>query len=148
VDSRGYAVPGTANGKCGSCTAQQQGVFTGSVINVVTRQPVRWEFTIYTNLGQVVTHGSGKVEEDDLKLLEKVEHPSKDPNLTDYVQRIVWTGRTDEGNIVGSSAYVLRAVFHYDKNFKTGGRSSTGTRVTKFGFLRTCCDAHNSKWYY
>ncbi len=148
VDAKGYPVPGTESWKCEKCTAQQEGVFTGSIITVITKQPVRYDFTIYTNLGQVVSHGEGKVAESDLKLLDKVEDPNKDPNQTKYVQRIVWTGRTDAGNFVGSGAYVLKAVFHYDLNLKTGGRPSVGTQITKFGFLRNCCNAFNSKWYY
>jgi hypothetical protein len=148
VDSKGYALPGADNGKCGNCTPLQNDVFTGSVIYVVTKQPVNYDFTIYTNLGQVVTRGKGRVEESDLSLLDKKENATGDPNQTEYVQRIVWTGQTQDGQPVGTGAYVLKAVFQYERNFRTGAKPSTSTKITKFGFLRTCCDAFNRKWYH
>ncbi len=147
VDSKGYPIPGDGNGKCGSCSPLQGDLFTGSVINIVTKQPVTYEFTIYSNLGQLVTHGSGAVEEADLRLLEKQEDANKDPNQTQYVQRIIWTGQTESGQRVGTGAYVLRAVFRYGKNFKTGARASSTTKYTKFGFLRTCCQSNNTGWF-
>lgn len=149
VDSKGYPVPGDArDGKCPDCAAQDNGVFTGSVINILTKQPVRYDFTIYTNLGQVVVHGSGVVAESDLPLLDKVESTSRDPSQTQYRQRIVWTGRTDNGIVAGTGVYVLKAVFNYDRNLKTGARASSETKITRFGFMRECCQAFNDKWYY
>nr|MDQ3002954.1 hypothetical protein [Fibrobacterota bacterium] len=118
------------------------------VIYVVTKQPVNYDFTIFTNLGQVVTRGSGRVEEADLSLLDKKDNASGDPNQNEYVQRIIWTGQTEKGQPVGSGAYVLKAVFRYGSNFKTGAKPSSSTKITKFGFLRTCCESQNRKWYY
>ncbi len=148
VDAKGAAMPGTQNGHCGTCNPLQGSVFSGSLIVIVTKQPVDYDFIIYSNLGQVVTRGSGKVEEADLRLLDKVEGADQDPNQPEYVQRIVWTGRTENGQVAGTGAYVLKASFHYEKNFKTGARSSNGIKITKFGFMRNCCDALNDKWYY
>lgn len=149
VDSKGYAVPGdTKDGKCPDCAAQSDGLFAGSVIHILTKQPVHYDLTIYTNLGQVVVHGAGTIAEDDLGLLDKVENAAHDPSQTQYVQRIVWTGRTDDGGLAATGAYVLKAVFHYDRNLKTGARASSETKITKFGFLRECCQAFNDKWYY
>jgi hypothetical protein len=148
VDARGAAIPGNSDGHCGTCNPMQGDVFTGSVIVVVTKQPVNYDFTIYSNLGQPVSRGSGRIEEADLRLLDRNESESKDPNQTEYVQRIVWTGRTDNGQTAGTGAYVLKAVFHYPKNFKTGAGASTGIKITRFGFLRNCCNAYNDKWYY
>ncbi len=107
-----------------------------------------YDFTNYTNLGQVVTRGKGRVEESDLSLLDKKANATGDPNQTEYVQRIIWTGQTEKGQAVGTGAYVLKAVFQYDRNFKTGAKPSTSTKITKFGFLRTCCESFNRKWYY
>ena len=145
VDSRGYAMPGV---NCPTCGAQDNGNFAGSVIHVLTKQPVHYDFVIYTNLGQVVVHGSGEIGEEDLKLLDKIENETHDPSQTQYVQRIVWTGRTDDGNMAGTGAYVLKANFHYDRNLKTGAHASAETKITRFGFLRACCKAFNDKWYY
>jgi hypothetical protein len=147
VDSKGYPVPGEENGKCGNCSPLQGEVFSGSVIHVVTKQPVSYDFSIFSNLGELVARGSGAVEEADLRLLDKVEDPGKDPNQTEYVQRIVWTGQTQAGGMAATGAYVLRAVFRYERNFKTGARPSTATKVTKFGFLRACCVSESKKWY-
>jgi von Willebrand factor type A domain-containing protein len=148
VDSKGAALPGDKSGHCGACNPLQGGVLDGSVIVVVTKQPVDWDFIIYSNLGQVVSRGSGSILEEDLPLLDKNEDAGGDPNQTQYVQRIVWNGRTENGQTAGTGAYVLKAVFRYGKNFKTGARASTGTKITKFGFLRECCNAYNDKWYY
>lgn len=147
VDGKGYALPGSGGGKCGSCTAKQGELFSGSVIVIVTKYPVTYEFSIYSNLGQLVARAGGKVEEDDLKLLDKKEDPSHDPNLTEYTQRIVWTGRTLNGQMAGTGAYILKATFRYDRSFKTGGRPSVTSKHTKFGFLRDCCQALNARWY-
>ncbi|MEO7427537.1 MAG: vWA domain-containing protein [Fibrobacteria bacterium] len=147
VDAKGYPIPGTDAGKCGACSPLQDGVFTGSLIFIVTKQPVDYEFTIYTNLGQVVTHGSGSVSDADLRLLDKTEAPDKDPNQTEYVQRIVWTGYTENGQSAATGVYVLRAAFHYDRNLKTGARAASVTKYTKFGFLRTCCQGFNKRWF-
>jgi hypothetical protein len=149
VDSKGYPVPGDPrDGKCPDCSVQENGLFSGSVINIHTKQPVRYDFTIYTNMGQVVVHGSGSVSESDLQLLDKIESDSHDPSQTQYKQRIVWTGRTDDGMVAGTGVYVLKAVFNYDRNLKTGARASSETKLTKFGFMRECCQAYNDKWYY
>jgi hypothetical protein len=149
VDSKGYPVPGDAGaGKCPSCAAQDNGNFAGSVIHILTKQPVHYDFTIFSNLGQVVVHGSGDVAEADLSLLDKIESESHDPSQTQFVQRIVWTGRTDKGVMAGTGAYVLKAVFHYERNLKTGAHASAETKITRFGFMRACCQAYNDKWYY
>ncbi|HKP97348.1 MAG TPA: vWA domain-containing protein [Fibrobacteria bacterium] len=147
VDSRGYPIPGNEKGKCGSCSPLQGDVFTGSVIYVVTKQPVAYDFSIFSNLGVLVARGSGTVEEGDLRLLDKIEDPGKDPNQTRYVQRIVWTGQSETSGVVGTGAYVLKAVFHYDRNFRTGAKASTATRITRFGFLRACCATGSNGWW-
>jgi hypothetical protein len=149
VDEMGHALPGSGNGKCERCNPLQDGVFTGSVIHVLTKHPVTYEFTIYTNLGELVARGSGKVEEGDLPLLERIEDAGKDPNQAQYDQRIVWTGRTESGQLAGTGAYVLKAVFKYEKNSRTGARASSVTKFTRFGFLRTCCEDYNGlKWWF
>jgi hypothetical protein len=149
VDSRGYPIPGDSrDGKCPECEVQAGDGFQGSVIVVETKQPVHYEFSIFTNLGQPVVHRTGFIREEDLKLLDKSEDASGDPNQTRYTQRIVWTGRTDEGGLAGTGAYVLKAVFRYDRNLKTGARAASETRITRFGFVRQCCQAYNDKWYY
>ncbi len=147
VDAKGYPIPGNENGKCESCTPKQGDAFVGSVIVVVTKYPVIYEFVIFSNFGVVVSRASGKIEEKDLVLLDKKVDPSHDPNLNEYSQRIVWTGRTLTGQIAGTGAYVLKATFRYEQSFKTGGRPSLQTKYLKLGFLRNCCGAPNAPWY-
>jgi hypothetical protein len=146
VDGNGYPLPGSIDGKCGSCISKEGDIFAGSVIVVVTKFPVNYDFSIYSNLGQLVARSGGKIDEEDLRLLEKREDPSRDPNLTQYTQRIVWTGRTFDGQMAGTGAYVLKATFKYEQSFKTGARPSMSTKFTKFGFLRNCCNVENSRW--
>jgi len=147
VDAKGYALPGHENGKCENCNPKDGELFTGSVIYVLTKSPVNYDFAIFSNLGQLVAKASGKIEEADLPLLDRTEDPSHDPNLTEYTQRIVWTGRTTNGQMAGTGAYVLKATFRYDRSFKTGARPSTSTKYTKFGFLRQCCQELNARWF-
>jgi hypothetical protein len=148
VDSKGYAIPGRSeDGKCESCTAKEGDLFLGSVIVLVTKYPVAYTFSIYTNHGQLVSKATGKIIEEDLKLLDKKEDPTRNPNLTEYTQRIVWTGRTLNKQMAGTGAYVLKATFRYEQSFKTGARPSFSTKFTKFGFLRNCCDAQNARWF-
>jgi hypothetical protein len=149
VDSKGYPIPGNSDGKCGGCDPGEEGRFGGSVIHVVTRQPVAYELSIYTNLGELVTHATGKVAEEDLRLLErKMPAGTADPNQAEYVQRIIWTGVAGNGQVVGTGAYVLKAVFKYEKSFKTGAKATTNTRISRFGFMRKCCATVNDRWYY
>jgi hypothetical protein len=150
VDAVGSAMPGGADkGKCPGCVVSSNNgsLMGGSIIYVVTKQPVNYELSIYTNLGQFVARSRGSVEEKDLPLLQKIEDPSRDPNKTDYVQRIVWTGQTDNGMMAGTGAYVLKAVFRFEKSFKTGATASTEQKIRKFGFMRTCCRSY-VKWYH
>lgn len=146
VDSKGFPLPGKIDGKCETCNPGQSGNFGGAVINVITKQPVNYEFSIYTNLGVLVTRGEGKVTEADLPLLDKVDASVKDPNEIQHIQRIVWTGYSRDGQPVGSGAYVLKAVFKYEKSFKTGAKATLNTRINRFGFMRNCC-ATVVDWY-
>lgn len=148
VDSRGYPMPGSLDGKCGSCDAGRNGNFGGAVINVLTKQPVTWEFAIYTNLGELVSRASGKITEADFALLDKIEPVgNKDPNEVQKVQRIIWTGYSKEGQAVGTGVYVVKATFKYEKSFKTGAKAAVNTRINRFGFMRTCCQTWNTRWY-
>ena len=148
VDSRGHPLQGDTEGKCGSCDAGRDGDFSGSVIHVVTKSPVAYEFSIFTNLGELVTRATGRITEEDLPLLETIDpaNGTKDPNETRYVQRIVWTGYSKRGQAVGTGAYVLKAVFKYEKSFKTGAKAAVNTRISRFGFVRSCCQSV-VKWY-
>ena len=148
VDSRGHPLPGDVDGKCGNCDAGQEGSFAGAVIHVITKSPVTYEFAIFTNLGELVTRATGRITEEDFPLLEKLDPPdgSKDPNETRHVQRIVWTGYSKRGQAVGTGAYVLKAVFKYEKSFKTGAKAAVNTRISRFGFLRSCCRTW-VEWY-
>jgi hypothetical protein len=149
VDSKGHPIQGSSDGKCGGCDPGEEGRFGGSVIHVITKQPVTYELSVYTNLGEPVTRTEGKVTEEDLRLLErKMPAGSNDPNDAEYVQRIVWTGIASNGQVVGTGAYVLKAVFKYDKSFRTGAKAATNTRITRFGFIRKCCATVNDRWYY
>ena len=147
VDAKGSAMPGNGDGKCENCSPTQNGLFTGSVINIVTKYPVHYEFMIYSKMGEFVAKGGGKISENDLKLLMKKEAPSRDPNLTEYSQRIVWTGRTTSGQLAGTGVYVLKATFHYEESFKTGAHASSSVQITRFGFLRSCCASSSSGWF-
>jgi hypothetical protein len=139
VDSLGRAIPGEANGKCGGCNPGAEGSFTGSVIGVETRQPVNYVLTIYSNLGELVASTKGKVEEADLPVLARKP-------TGEYVQRIVWNGRTTDGQMAGTGAYVLKAEFHFEKSFRTGAPPSNATRLTRFGYLRSCCGSSRWQW--
>lgn len=148
VDSRGYPMPGSQDGKCGTCEAGRDGSFGGSVINVLTKQPVTWEFSIFTNMGELVARATGRITEADFALLDRIDPPgNQDPNEVQKIQRIVWTGYSKDGQAVGTGVYVLKAVFKYEKSFKTGAKAAVNTRINRFGFMRTCCSTWNTRWY-
>lgn len=140
VDSTGHALPGRDNGKCENCNPGQEGAFSGSVINVQAHEPVTYVLTIFSNLGDLVARARGKIEEADLRYLSK-------NSAGEYVQRIVWTGKTQDGRMAATGAYVLKADFHFDKSFRTGGDPSSSTKLTRFGFLRSCCATVDRYWY-
>lgn len=139
VDSVGAALQGNSGGKCGSCFAGDEGQFHGSVIHMQVPGPVRYEFTLFSNLGVFVNRFSGTIEEGDLRFLSRITEGEGDQRRTFYLQRVVWNGLTANGEVAGTGAYLLRSVFRFDRNANTGAKATQETQIKRFGFLRKCC---------
>ncbi len=139
VDSVGAALQGNAGGKCGNCSVGEDGQFFGSVIHMRVPGPVRYDFTIFSNLGVFVNRFSGSIDESDLRFLSRITEGEGDQRRTLYMQRVVWNGVTSKGEVAGTGAYILRSDFRFDRNATTGAKATQETQIKRFGFLRKCC---------
>jgi len=127
----GNPMSGEVDGKCGSCFAGQNGVFVGSVIHLEVPGPTDYDFKLFSNLGEFVAQGKGKITENDLSLLEQTQGGSK------YHARIVWTGKTQNGNKASIGVYVLVVNLSISKDLKTGAPATHQLKRVLFGFLRS-----------
>jgi hypothetical protein len=92
--------------------------------------PLEYKFQIFTNLGEFVASGSGRITPNDLALLEQVDGGSK------YRYRAVWTGKTDKGQRAATGAYLLMAQLKVAQDPKTGAPPYNQTRRVLFGNIR------------
>jgi hypothetical protein len=129
VDRTGAALPGNANGKCGTCVAGNGKTFAGPIINLDVPGPVRYEFKIFSTLGEFLIGGSGAVEPADLPLLEVL------PGGSRYRMRIIWTGHCEKGGKAGTGAYILKSSI---RNAGAPGAAPAPpqNRILVFGFER------------
>jgi von Willebrand factor type A domain len=148
IDSTGAPLQGNTEGKCGSCQVGSRDRLNGSVFNAVVPGPVRYEFTIFSNLGVFVNRFSGTIEERDLRFLARKIEGTGDNRRVFYEQRFVWNGLTASGDVANTGAYVLRADFRFDRNAQTGAKASTDTQFKRFGFLRNCCRTQDHNYEY
>ncbi|MDB5048790.1 MAG: fibro-slime family protein [Fibrobacteres bacterium] len=133
VGKDGAPLPGSGIGKCGGCQADRNGTFVGPIFNMETPGPMAYAFKIFSNLGEFVAEGTGRIEADDLPRLGKTGGIAG----VKYQARVVWTGRTADGGKAGTGAYILTAVLRTDTDLKTGAQPKTETRKTVFGLLRS-----------
>jgi len=120
-----------ADGKVPGGLVGAEGHFVGTVIYMEVPGAVAYNLKIFSNLGEFVADGTGKITVDDLPFLTPIH------NGTAYLARIVWTGRTALGDKAGTGAYVLVATVKTEKNFKTGAPPATQTNRIRFGLLRS-----------
>lgn len=148
IDSTGAPLQGNSEGKCGSCRVGSSDRLNGSVFYAVVPGPVRYEFVIFNNLGVFVNRFSGTIEEKDLRFLARKIEGTGENRQTFYEQRFVWNGLTSQGIVANTGAYVLKAVFRFERNAQTGAKASTDTQYKRFGFLRNCCRAQDHDYPY
>jgi fibro-slime domain-containing protein len=133
VDSRGAPLPGNpGDGRCAGCPAMEGNTFAGPVFHIVTAGPMEYTFRIFTNTGEFVATGQGRIGEADLPLLQK----RNDASGVRYIARVVWTGQTEKGGRAGTGAYVLVATLQSPKDLKTGAGPRSQNRKIRFGMLR------------
>jgi hypothetical protein len=130
VDKNGAALPGNANGKCGSCVAGNGKTFVGPIINLDIPGPVDYEFKIFSTLGEFLIGGNGKVEASDIPLLA----PAADGMR--YRLRVIWTGRYGKQGFAGTGAYILKSVIRDSGNPKTAAQAPFQKKLIVFGFAR------------
>lgn len=136
VDKGGNPLPGKGEGKCESCPVAGPDGFVGPVINLTVTGIAEYRFKIYSTLGEFVCELTGKVEESDLPLLQmKVVNDAAGGHV-EYLQRIVWTGRSRNGERVGTGAYILNAEIRYPADPAMNRGASTRSFLKKFGYLR------------
>lgn len=132
VDKSGNPLPGSGNGKCGTCPVEGPEGFVGPIINLTLAGQAEYRLKIYSTLGEFVCELEGKVEPSDLPLLQiKVigDHVG-------YIQRIVWTGRSRNGERVATGAYILNAELRYLADPARGLAPATRTYLRTFGHMR------------
>ncbi|MDB5102726.1 MAG: hypothetical protein JWP91_415 [Fibrobacteres bacterium] len=130
-DKSGMSLPGnTQDGKFPGVQVGTEGHFIGTVIYVEIPGPIEFNFRIFSNAGEFVADGKGRITESDLPSLTPIH------NGTAYLARIVWTGRTSKGGKAGTGAYVLISTVKTEKNFKTGAPPASETNKIRFGVLR------------
>jgi von Willebrand factor type A domain len=139
LDSTGTALQGNSGGKCGSCRIKLDESTMGSLFHIVVPGPVQYELTVFSNLGAFVNRFSGEIEEKDLRFLSRRTEGEGENRKTFYEQTLLWNGLTASGQLANTGAYVLRAVFRFDRNLATGAKATTETQFKRFGFMRTCC---------
>jgi fibro-slime domain-containing protein len=132
VGRDGAALPGNGIGKCSGCAAGRNGGFSGPVFHLRIPAPTAYGFRIFSNLGILVAEGNGRIEAEDLPLLDKETGPAG----LKYRARIVWTGRTPSGGKAGTGAYILLATLRSDGDADTGAPPATETRKIVFGLIR------------
>jgi hypothetical protein len=134
MDKGGVALPGSpADGKCvGSCFTGDAGRFVGPVFHIVTPGPVTYEFSIFTNAGELVSKGRGHLSAQDLALMDH----KNDATGLKYVARVVWTGHAEGGRKAGTGAYILQATLTTDKDDRTGAPPAASRKRVVFGLLR------------
>jgi len=130
VDRTGAALPGNANGKCGTCVAGNGKTFVGPIINLDIPGPVDYEFKIFSNLGEYLVGGSGKVEAADIPLLASAADGMR------YRLRIIWTGRCQNQERAGTGAYILKTTIRNSENPKTAAQSPLQKKLIVFGYER------------
>ncbi|GEM_PF-5923307 len=128
----GVALPGNGIGKCAGCKVGVNGAFAGPVFHLQIPGPTAYTFRIFSNLGVLVAEGRGRIEAEDLDLLDKASSAAG----LKYRARVVWTGRTEAGGKAGTGAYILTALLRSDKELKTGALGKTESRKIVFGLLR------------
>jgi fibro-slime domain-containing protein len=119
-------------GRCDGCEAVRDGIFAGPVFHLQVPGPSSYAFRIFTNAGEFVASGRGRIEAGDLALLEK----GGGPGGVRYRVRIVWNGRSAAGAVAGTGAFVLLAEARGDRDARTGAPETARTWKIRFGSLR------------
>jgi hypothetical protein len=106
--------------------------FLGPVFHILTPGPVEYALRIFTNTGEFVAEGQGRIGEADLPLLAR----KGDAGGTRYLARIVWSGLSQRGVLAGTGAYVLVATLNAPRDLKTGAPAHSQVSRIRFGMLR------------
>jgi hypothetical protein len=136
VDKDGIPLPGMTDGKCSTCDIGEEGRFIGPVIHVAVTGPVEYSMKIYGNFGEFVCALNGRVSESDLPLLESKTVKTPAGDRVQYLQRIVWSGRSHDGQRAGTGAYILSADLHYPADPGKNTPASSDSFYRKFGHVR------------
>lgn len=136
VDRAGLPLPGMTEGKCSSCNVGEPGRFIGPVIHMVVTGPVEYSLKIFNTIGEFVCEVNGRVSESDLPLLESKAVPTQAGNRIQFIQRIVWNSRSQDGQRVGTGAYILHARLRYPVDAARNVAASSETFLRTFGHVR------------
>lgn len=136
VDKHGIPLPGFTEGKCATCNIGEEGRFIGPVIHLAVTGPVEYSMKIFNTFGEFVGDMNGRVSPSDLPLLESRTVPTGGGFSTRYLQRIVWTGRSNDGQLAGTGAYILDADLRYPADPARNAPAASESFYRKFGHVR------------
>jgi fibro-slime domain-containing protein len=133
ISQDGSPLPGTGKDRCISCPSQQNGIFVGPMFNIVTPGPMAYDFKVFTTTGIFVVQATGRIDIRDLLSLKR----SNGPKGLLYQARIVWTGRAESGEKVGTGTYILTSILKTDRDPKNGAQPAVVSKKLIFGLLRS-----------
>ena len=93
----------------------------------------QYTFRIFTNLGVPVAEGSGEIDQEQLSRLSSASQEGES-NL--YALNIVWNGKTASHAPAAAGAYIIRAIFHFPKDERTGAKPAEELKTRLFGYAR------------
>lgn len=136
VDKAGLPLPGSTEGKCSTCDIGREGRFIGPVIHLAVTGPVEYSMKVFGTFGEFVCDIKGRVSESDLPSLESASVRTGAGDRVRYLQRIVWNGRSNDGQRAGTGAYILNADLRYPADPAKNTAASSESFFRKFGHVR------------
>jgi hypothetical protein len=136
IDRNGRPLTGEGPGKCPGCFVGENGQFIGPIIHLTVTGVVDYTFRVFTTLGEYVCKMEGAITAADLPRLETSVRPGPNGDRTEYEQRIIWTGRGQDGQKAGMGAYILMAELRYPADPTKGTRAKTEMSTKRFGHVR------------
>jgi hypothetical protein len=136
VDKAGNPLPGSTEGKCSTCNIGGEGNFIGPIIHLAVTGPVEYSMKVFGTFGEFVCDIKGRVSESDLPFLDSKTVKTNAGDRIQYLQRIVWSGRSNDGQLAGTGAYILNADLRYPADPAKNTAASSESFFRKFGHVR------------
>jgi fibro-slime domain-containing protein len=94
--------------------------------------PAKIKLMVYDNLGQYVNRSEVAITRDDLQSGKL----ARDPATRAYFLRLAWFPVSEDGTLISTGAYILRASFEYGLDPRDYVEKGSKVKVSRFGFMR------------